>query len=251
MRNWLGISRLFLKRNSSTILTCVGTVGVVTTSVMAVKATPKAMKLLQKAKNEKGEELTKFEKVTVAGPAYIPATVMGVSTIACIVGANSLNKHQQASMASAYALLNTSYKEYKAKVADIHGEEKEEEIRNEIAKDHYDGQGVTNSKNVLFYDEFSQRYFESTIEKVQKAEYYINRDMAMRDYAYLNEFYEWLGIDTIESGWKLGWSIGCCLDLYWQNWIDFDHSKVTLDDGTECIKILMFQEPIPDFEDYW
>ena len=251
MRNWLGSSKLYLKRNSSTILTCVGTVGVVATSFMAVKATPKAMKLLQKAEEEKGEELTKFEKVKVAGPAYIPATIMGVSTIACIAGANVMNKRQQASMASAYALLNNSYKEYKAKVAAMYGEEKEEEIREEIAKDHYDGKGVTNSNNVLFYDEFSQRYFESTIEKVQKAEYYLNRDMAMRDYAYLNEFYEWLGIDTIESGWKLGWSIGCCLDLYWQNWIDFDHSKVTLDDGTECIKILMFQEPIPDFEDYW
>ena len=42
----------FLKRNASTILTCVGAVGVVATSVMAVKATPKALILLEKAKGE-------------------------------------------------------------------------------------------------------------------------------------------------------------------------------------------------------
>jgi hypothetical protein len=250
MRNWLGSSKLYLKRNSSTILTCIGSVGVVATSIMAVKATPKAMKLLQKAKEEKGEELTTVEKVTVAGPAYIPATVMGASTIVCIVGANVINKRQQASMMSAYALLDKSYKEYKAKVADIYGEEKEEEIRNEIAKDHYSGQGVTNKKNTLFYDEFSKQYFESTIERVQQAEYQLNRDLTMRDYAYLNEFYEYIGIDGIDSGWKLGWSVGACFDLYWQNWIDFSHPKMILEDGTECIKIVMFQEPIIDFENY-
>ena len=48
-------SKLYLKNNASTILTCVGAVGVVATTVSAVKATPKAMRLLDNAKKEKGE----------------------------------------------------------------------------------------------------------------------------------------------------------------------------------------------------
>ena len=116
MNHLLHHSKLFFKRNSSTILTCVGALGVVTTSVLAVKATPKALALIEAAKEEKGEELTPVETVQVAGPVYIPAIVTGVSTIACIFGANALNKRQQAALMSAYALLDSSYKEYKAKV---------------------------------------------------------------------------------------------------------------------------------------
>ena len=70
--NLLASSKLFLKRNSSTILTIVGAAGVVATAVTAVWATPKALKLLEDAKRDKGEELTKIETVQVAAPAYVP-----------------------------------------------------------------------------------------------------------------------------------------------------------------------------------
>ena len=48
--------RQFWHRNASTVLTCLGGAGVVLTSVMSVKATPKVMELLDEAKEEKGEE---------------------------------------------------------------------------------------------------------------------------------------------------------------------------------------------------
>lgn len=112
------------------------------------------------------------------------------------------------------------------------------------------GEFNKNPDKELFYDSFSGRYFESTIEDVQRAEYRINRDLTMRDYAYLNEFYGYLGIDEIESGWELGWSVGSCLDYYWQPWIDFNHKKETMEDGTEYHIITMWQEPILNFEDY-
>ena len=115
MNKLLRSSKLFLKRNSSTILTVVGATGVIATSVMAVKATPKALAMIEKAKEEKGEDLTKLETIKVAGPAYIPAAIAGISTIACIFGANILNKRQQAALMSAYALIDNSYKEYKNK----------------------------------------------------------------------------------------------------------------------------------------
>ena len=84
-------SRKFFKKNSSTILTCMGVAGVVGTAVMAVKATPKALELIEDAKKEKGEDLTKLQTIVVAAPAYIPSALIGVGTIACIIGSNVLN----------------------------------------------------------------------------------------------------------------------------------------------------------------
>ena len=244
-------SKLYFKNNASTILTCVGAVGVVATTISAVKATPKAMTLLENAKREKGEKLTKLEKAKTVAPVYIPTLVIGTTTVACIFGANVLNKRQQAAITSAYALLDSSYKEYKNKVIDLYGKEGEEEVREEIAKDNYKETDIEVSDDCeLFYDEFSKRYFESTLFKVQQAQYKLNRDLALRDYAYLNEYYDYLGLPEHDAGWNLGWSTGACIEAYWQNWIDFGHKKVTMDDGLECHIITMFQEPLLDFEDY-
>lgn len=64
-----------LYRSSPTILTVVASVGVVTTTIMAVRATPKAIKILKEAELEKGEDLSKLEIIRAAGPIYIPCGV--------------------------------------------------------------------------------------------------------------------------------------------------------------------------------
>ena len=244
-------TKLFLNRNSATMLTCVGGVGVVATTVMAVKATPKALKVLEQAKEEKGEELTVSEMIQVAGPTYIPTAIMGAATLTCIFSANILNKRHQASITSAYALLDSSYKEYRNKVTAIYGDDADENVRDEIAKDKYKESEV-NAKTVteLFYDEYSKRFFESTIARVKEAEYRINRDLVMQEYATLNDFYEYVGLDPIPSGDSLGWTPNINLECYWQEWIDFTHSRITMDDGVECHSIVMLMEPVIDFEDY-
>lgn len=251
MNKWLGKSRLFLKRNGSTILTCAGGVGVVATSVMAVKATPKALYLLERAREEKGENLTKMETVQVAGSVYIPSIIMGVSTIACIFGANMLNKRQQAALMSAYAMLDNSYKEYKKKVQELYGEDADRMVRDSIAKDKYEREDIVVDDDMrLFYDEFSGRYFESTTEDVIRAEYDLNRELASHGGVYLNRFYELLGIDETEAGETLGWSAAILSEMYWAYWIEFDHTKVTMDDGLECYIISTRYEPVVDFDYY-
>lgn len=244
MEGLLNHAQRFVKRNSSTILTCAGGVGVVATSVMAVKATPKAMKLLEEAKKEKGDELTKMETVKVVGPTYIPTIITGTATLACIFGANVLNKRQQAALMSAYALLDTKYKEYKSKVKEIYGEEAHQEIVNKImiekAEDVYVHSeclcascDLSTEENdgepKLFYDEHSNRYFEATIEQVIQAEYHLNRNFTLRGYVYLNEFYEFLGVETTDYGSVLGWAVNDD-EIYW---VDFNHRKVIMDDGLE------------------
>ena len=251
MNKLLFNSKAFLKRNASTILTCVGGIGVIATAVMSAKSTPKALYLLEKAEEEKGEDLTTFEKVKAAGPVYIPAAITGVTTITCIFGANVLNKRQQAALTSAYALLDNSYKEYKKKVKDIYGEDADLEVRSEIAKDKYSETDIqVDDDKKLFYDEFSGRYFESTTEDVLRAEYKINKQIATNSGAYLNEFYEYLGLEKFDVVNHLGWSQAILSDMYWVNWLEFDHNKITLDDSLECCIISMRYEPVIDFEYY-
>lgn len=241
MSKLLGHSKVLLKRNASTILTYIGGAGVIATSVLAVKATPKAIKVIEKAEEEKGEELTKIEIIKTAGPCYIPAIITGVSTIACIFGANVLNKRQQAALMSAYALLDNSYKEYKNKVQELYGEESDKRIRTEIVKDKYENADILEEDDgkQLFYDSYSNRYFRATNETVLRAEYEINKILNEDCYASLNEFYDLLGISSIEHGDYVGWS----------SWINFYHEKVEMDDGMECF-IIEATEPMTDFEDY-
>lgn len=251
MNNLLRQSMVFVRRNAPTILTGLGGAGVIATAVMAVKATPKALQHLEAAEEQKGEKLTKLEAVKAAGVVYIPSIIMGATTITCIFGANILNTRQQAALMSAYALLDNSYKEYKTKVTELYGEDANEKVTDEIAKDTYNETDIQHEENKeLFYEAFSGQYFYSTAAAVKDAEYQLNRDLVMRDYATLNEFYEYLDIPMIPSGDTLGWSSGMNFEYYWQLWVDFGHRKVTLDDGRECTVISMFCEPCVDWEDY-
>lgn len=253
MNSLLSKSQTFVKRNSATILTCVGAAGVVATTVTAVKATPKALLLLEKAKEEKGEELTKLEAVKIAGPVYIPAAVLGVSTLACIFGANVLNKRAQASIMSAYALVDSGYKDYRKKVDELYGDEAGNEVRAGIAKDKYEDQPtpMLEDGKRLYYDYYSSRYFEARPFDVQKAEYEINRTLMMDDGVFLNEWYCLLGLERLEHGDNFGWNTCANMDAYWQTWIDFHHEKVVMDDGLECIIITFAQEPYPDCEEWY
>lgn len=261
MNSFLRQSKLFVKRNGATILTCLGGAGVIATTVMAVKATPKALASVEAAEKEKGEELTKLEYVRTVTHVYIPTIVTGTATIACIFGANVLNKRHQASLASAYALIDSSYKEYKAKVKELYGEETHNEIVNSImvekAEDKYINSSYlcsncdlsveeSGSEPRIFYDVHSGRYFESTIERVMNAEYHLNRNYILRGYSYLNEFYDFLGLSPTDYGSVMGWAPADD-GMYW---IEFNHRKAALNDGTPVYIIDMPFEPTYDFLEY-
>ena len=251
MNSLLSKSQVFLKRNSSTILTCVGAAGVVATTVTAVKATPKALALLEKAKDEKGEELTKLEKVKIAGSAYVPTVVLGVSTLACIFGANILNQRAQASLMSAYALVDRSYKDYRNKVEELYGEEAGANVRAAIAKDKYEENPIEPEEDKhLYYDYYSGRLFESTPYKIRNAEYELNRMLMMEEGVCINDWYRLIGLEELDHGEDIGWASFANMEMYWQMWVDFHHETSVMDDGLECMIISFVQEPYPEFYEW-
>ena len=247
----------FIKQNASTILTCIGVTGVVATAVMVAKETPKALSLLEDAKEKKGEDLTKWEKVKIAGPAYIPSIVTGAATIACIFGSNVINKRHQASLMSVYALLDSSYREYKNKTDELYGEEAGKHIREKIAKDKYTGDiNLSDNDKELFFDFYSGRYFESTKEAVMWAQYEINRAMFVNGAVCLNEYYELIGLEQKPEYENIGWSCGQIEEMYWHPWIEFDYEETVIEEeseyseGIECTIIHFPMEPFMGYLDY-
>lgn len=246
---------IFLKKNSPTILTCVGAVGMVATVILAIKATPKAVETVKKDAPEKldvEKANDKLEIVKSCWRYYIPCAAVGAATLACMFSANALNKRREASLAAAYAILQQSYKWYKKAANEVYGDEADSKIEAEAAKAVYisaDGETYSpsldaKSEDVLFYDLFSQRYFTSKMAAVINAEYHLNRNLIIRGYANVNEFYEFLGVDSIEGGDDIGWDAGAMLSQGFE-WLDFENSPVTIDDGLECFTIGALCDPQP------
>ena len=88
-------------------------------------------------------------------------------------------------------------------------------------------------EEMLFYDEFSRRYFTSTMADVLRAEYELNKRIAAYGRANLNEFCDLLDVRPIEHGSYLEWTRG----------VNFKHEKFALDDGLEGYIISMTIEP--------
>ena len=252
-RTYMNVQR-FVKRNASTILSVLGVAGVIATTVTAVKATPKAMEFVKKAEKEKGEKLSKWEKVNAAGVAYIPTALVGTATVACILGANLVSRRQQATLMSAYALLDRSYKDYKNKANELYGDGAGKQILEGIAKDKYTGyKSSGDDGKELFYDFYSGRYFESTKEHVMWAQYEVNRSLFVNYAVGLNEYYDLLGLEEKPEYEMLGWSCGQMEEMYGHPWIEFEHEEIILDGDSEYdegLKCTIINMPLSPFVDY-
>ena len=226
-----------ISKRSPEILTGIGIAGMVTAGVLAVKATPKAMLLLEEAEKEKNEPLTKMEVVKTAWKPYIPAAVTAMASVTCLIGASSVNLRRNAALTAAYKLSETALTEYKDKVVETIGEEKEKVIREKVAEDKIKKQPVNNNEviitekgNTLCFDSISGRYFRSDMDIIKKAENELNRRMLSDMYISLNEFYDELGLDHISIGDELGWNIDDGL-------IKLEFSSHLASDGTPCVVV--------------
>lgn len=227
-----------IKKHSPEILTGIGIAGMITTTVMAVRATPKALILIEERKEEIGaEKLEAMDMVKTAWACYIPAAITGTLSVACLIGASSVNARRNAALATAYTLSESALKDYQGKVIEMFGEKKNEAVKDAIAKDKVEKNPVvtreviiTEKGNTLCYDAISGRYFKSDIEKIKKAECELNRQMLDDMYVSLNDFYYEIGLDSVKLGDKLGWNVD-------SGYIDLSFSSQLASDGTPCLVI--------------
>ena len=246
------------RKHSPEILTGIGIAGMLSTTVLAVRATPKALMLIEEKKREKkfaGEqpELTKLEIVKTAWKPYIPAAVTGVASIACLVGASSVNARRNAALAAAYALSETTLADYKEKVVETIGEKKAQEVKDAIAKDKIENDPVTRKEIIatdkgetLCYDALSGRYFKSDIEYIRRAVNNLNERLLFDTHISLNEYYDEIGLEEIfPMGENLGWTVDP--DSANKGLIELDFSS-QLAEGTPCLVVGFSNAPRYDYE---
>ena len=216
-------------KHSPEILTGIGIAGMITTTVLAVKATPKAMRILEEEKRNREvdrangvdeqfapEKISVLDTIKLCWKPYIPAITTGVASTACLIGANSVNARRNAALATAYQLSTTAFSEYKEQVVEAIGEKKEQTIKEKVAKKKVEQNPpesrdiiITGNGHTLFCDATFGKYFESDYETVRKVVNDLNERMINgEEYVSLNDFYDELGTERIAIGDDLGWNIG-------------------------------------------
>lgn len=241
-----------LTKYSPGILTGIGITGMIGATFMAVKATPKALYLIEAKKEESEvEELTPVEAIKTCWKCYIPATLTTVVSAACLIGASTVSAKRNAALATAYSISEAALREYQEKVVEVVGEKKEKAVRDAVAKNQIERDPVTKSEvviidsnsNTLCYEPLSGRYFKSTIDKIKKAEIKLDRQMIQEMYVSLNDFYWEIGLDETDLGDKMGWNLS-------KGYMDLSFSSQLADDGTPCAVIVYGIPPVYDYQNY-
>ena len=221
------------------ILVGMGIAGMGASVIFAVRATPKALRLIE----EKGAH-TVWEKTRAAGPCYIPSALMFIASTGCIIGANSVHVRRNAALAAAYSISESTFREYSEKVVQEIGKGKEQKIRDAVAKDAVQKDPVeskeviiTGNGDSLCYDSISGRYFETSVDKIRKIENELNKRMLSELFISLNDFYYEAGLEPMkETGDDLGWNVENGL-------IDFGFSSQLATDGRPCLVLLYRTKP--------
>jgi hypothetical protein len=239
--------------NSPTILTALGVTGAITTAYLTGRSTFIAAEIIadeqaQLDRHPKGHELELKEKFQLVWKLYIPPVGTGVLTIACIVFANHIGTRRATALAAAYSISEKAITEYKDKVVERFGMDKEQMIRDEISQDRVDRNPVnereviiTGNGEVLCYDEMSGRYFRSDMETLKKAQNDINYKI-LNDtctYASLGDFYKMVGLEPNAYSEAVGWTL--------ENMLELNLTTTLSKDQRPCISVGFQTIPVRDY----
>lgn len=232
------------KKHSPEILIGMGIAGAASSVIFAVKATPKAMILLEEKRQELGvEKLEAKEIIKTAAPVYIPTAVSFGVSVACIVGASSMNARRNAALTAAYTMSESALRTYRDKVLETVGEDKEREIRQKAA---IEQQQSTPEPQTLVvssaagqlkcFDSLSGRYFVSTKNEIDKAVNEFNRQLRDDMRISLNDWYDLIGLDTNKLGDMLGWDIE-------RGYVETCYASRLDEDGLPCLVVNYVEPP--------
>lgn len=242
---------LLARKHSPTFLFGIGVAGVVTTAVLASRATLKMDEVLREAEKQKNDiqlaldvedeqygeaeadndaKLVKVKTVLKIAKLYAPAVGVGVLTIAALTGSHVIISRRNVSLTAAYAALDQGFREYRKRVVDELGLEKDQEFRygmveKQIAVDTDHGTDIKTvrvldlekvreqggSVYARLFDEYSQNWdkqgkYNQIFLKAQES--YANDLLQARGYVFLNDVFDMLGLERTSAGQIVGWLKG-------------------------------------------
>ena len=238
-----------LTKHSPEILTGIGITGMTVAAVLAVKATPRAIDLIEQREDElECTGLSAVETVKTTWKCYAPAAITWGVSVGCIIGASKVNLRRNAALATAYTLSETAFREYKSKVIEAIGEKKEQEIKETIDRERIERKPasgreviITSKGDTLCYDHFSDRYFTSSVETIRKIENKLERRLLSEGYVCLNDLYSELGLNPLpDIGYDIGWNVD-------RGFADFSFSSQLNENDQPCLVLSFLVKPRPDF----
>lgn len=240
LNTFIKSTKRIVSKHSPEILTGLGIAGMITSTILAVKATPKALKLMEDARYEKEEDLTVKEKVETTWKCYIPSVVLTVVSAGCLVGASSVNLRRNTALATAYKLSETALSEYKDAIVETVGEEQAKTIKEKVAQKKVDKSDQPKSEVVMigegkvwFLEPISLQYFQSEVETIRKAINDLNYRMinGQEEYITISEFYDEIGVRHSVDTPNLGWNI------YREGKIEVDMVATKMENGNPCLML--------------
>jgi hypothetical protein len=249
--------------NSPAILAALGVSGTLTTAYLAAKAGFQSVDVLKQAEEEKAEKiasdertseelseeersskLTPQEKFETVWKLYAPAAASAALTVSAIVLAVRVQERRNAALAAAYTTIEKSYSEYRAKNVEKLGKQKEQKLRDEIAQDqvnrHPASQStiiITGNGDTLCRDGWSDRYFNSSLNLIERAVNDANAQINKHGYVSLSEFWSYLGIPPTDESDIIGW----------RDQIEIDITGVVDDKGEPAVSYSFRNHPDPRF----
>lgn len=253
LASFLKSTEKYVQDNSPTILTAFGVVGTISTAILAGKAAYKARDVIE-AENKRFAPkqepyLSDKEKFQLTWKLYIPAASTGMVTIACIIAANRIGSRRAAALAAAYSISEKAISEYKAKVIEKLGANKDRDIRDELAQNRVNQNPVTKSEvivtgngEVLCYDQYSGRYFESSMEEIKRAQNDTNYQIIRDNFASLGDFYDRLGLGMTKYSEEVGWNTDHPLEIMF--------STTLSDDKRPCLSMDYQTTPTRGYQNF-
>lgn len=229
------------QKHSPKILFAAGTIGVVTATVLACRATLKISDVLDeheknlvdinaKAAHEEGQrtEVNKLQLRTGLEIAklYSPAIGIGVVSIAALTGSHVILSKRNGAVMAAYAALDRGYKEYRQRVTDTYGKDvdlkfatgaEEVVVEERLADGKIKTTPTTGIKKngryggspyAVVFDEKSKFFSKEpgmNSNIVMMKQNWANDKLKAHGHLFLNEVYDMLDLPRTKAGAVVGW----------------------------------------------
>lgn len=192
-----------MKLNKQILLSVGAITGMCCAIGTAIYATPKAKELADKYKDDKVEAAKRV------APLYIPTLLSFIAAGGCIFAKDYISRKELLAL-TASTTATTSYlvaNRDKLKAALQNNKKANDLVKRFIGSDEFRHQTIetTGKGDLLVIEGYSGRIFRSSIEAVEEAEQKLNQMYSDDKYCCMNNFYEFLGIETSQLGHQYGW----------------------------------------------
>lgn len=217
-----------LGKNSPAILTGLGIVGFVTTTVVAVKVTPKALLVREEYKYnlanvDEAEDVKEIKKDFTINMAkiYGPSIALGIVSGVCIIGSHKIQTNRMAALTGLYSIAEKTALRYQQQLENQLPEKKVKKAQENTAQEILDENPVqsntviknTGKGSTLCYDELSAQYFYSSMIEIEAGINRANKTLMNEMWIDLNSVYYEIGAETNKLGSKLGFDIDNLIEV--------------------------------------